>query len=188
MQISIHQTFRLNDTNFYTIFDLPIAVTNSIPQSAPNPKNSNVDNGASNVRPLCSALNNALLDASVQRASVTPLNIQPWIGGGVSISGTSSGPGSTVNNGNNDGSNNNNNNNNNGGKNNGNAANPGRNPDPNGPGGLQPVGGDQGAMMNDGGMSSRKVVDLGNAAVVEFVFTIWGGISFLLVGSSLWFG
>lgn len=45
--ISIHQHFRLNDTDYYTIFDLPISVTNSIDNST--------------VRPDCNALNNPML-------------------------------------------------------------------------------------------------------------------------------
>ncbi|OBT93062.1 hypothetical protein VE01_08977 [Pseudogymnoascus verrucosus] len=32
--ISIHQSFRLNDTEYYTVFNLPIAVTNRISESA----------------------------------------------------------------------------------------------------------------------------------------------------------
>ncbi|KAL5614615.1 hypothetical protein BROUX41_004714 [Berkeleyomyces rouxiae] len=48
--ISIHQNFRLNNQDHYTVFDLPISVTNSIPE---NP-----------MRPFCDAINNALLPAS----------------------------------------------------------------------------------------------------------------------------
>jgi len=53
--ISIRQNFRLNNTNLYTIFDLPIQVTNSIP--------------ASNNRTSCSSINNPLLDAATLNAS-----------------------------------------------------------------------------------------------------------------------
>jgi hypothetical protein len=45
--VSIRQSFRLNGQDHYTVFDLPISVTNSIPTSAS--------------RPSCDALNNALL-------------------------------------------------------------------------------------------------------------------------------
>ncbi|KAK3300427.1 uncharacterized protein B0H64DRAFT_369684 [Chaetomium fimeti] len=45
--VSIRQSFRLNGEDYYTVFDLPIAVTNSIP--------------ASDNRPSCAALNNPLL-------------------------------------------------------------------------------------------------------------------------------
>lgn len=45
--ISIRQNFRLNNTDFYTIFDLPISVTNSIENST--------------ARPDCSSLQNPLL-------------------------------------------------------------------------------------------------------------------------------
>ncbi|KAH6853808.1 hypothetical protein B0I37DRAFT_16176 [Chaetomium sp. MPI-CAGE-AT-0009] len=45
--VSIRQSFRLNGEDHYTIFDLPISVTNSIP--------------ASDNRPSCASLNNPLL-------------------------------------------------------------------------------------------------------------------------------
>ncbi|KAL2889415.1 hypothetical protein HOO65_030916 [Ceratocystis lukuohia] len=48
--ISIHQHFRLNNEDRYTVFDLPISVTNSIPE---NP-----------LRPLCDEITNALLPPS----------------------------------------------------------------------------------------------------------------------------
>lgn len=53
--ISIRQNFRLNGTDMYTIFDLPIKVTNSIP--------------ASNNRASCASLNNPLLDQATLNAS-----------------------------------------------------------------------------------------------------------------------
>ncbi|RFU31301.1 hypothetical protein B7463_g5015, partial [Scytalidium lignicola] len=53
--ISIHQNFRLNGTDLYTIFDLPIEVTNSIP--------------ASDTRPSCAGLNNSLLTQDELEAS-----------------------------------------------------------------------------------------------------------------------
>ncbi|KAL2172088.1 hypothetical protein VTG60DRAFT_458 [Thermothelomyces hinnuleus] len=46
--ISIRQSFRLNGEDHYTVFDLPISVTNSIP--------------ASDERPSCDVLDNPLLD------------------------------------------------------------------------------------------------------------------------------
>ena len=54
-QISIRQSFRLNGKDHYTIFDLPISVTNSIP--------------ASENRTSCDALNNPLLAPEEVRAS-----------------------------------------------------------------------------------------------------------------------
>lgn len=45
--ISIRQNFRLNNTDFYTIFDLPISVTNSIENST--------------ARPDCKSLNNPMM-------------------------------------------------------------------------------------------------------------------------------
>ncbi|CZR50349.1 uncharacterized protein PAC_00221 [Phialocephala subalpina] len=53
--ISIRQNFRLNGTNMYTIFDLPIKVTNSIPEES--------------TRPSCDSLNNPLLDEATLNAS-----------------------------------------------------------------------------------------------------------------------
>jgi len=53
--ISIRQNFRLNGSNEYTIFDLPIHVTNSIP--------------AESNRSSCDALNNPLLDQAALYAS-----------------------------------------------------------------------------------------------------------------------
>jgi len=53
--ISIRQNFRLNGSDEYTIFDLPIQVTNSIP--------------AESNRPSCAALNNTLWNQSALAAS-----------------------------------------------------------------------------------------------------------------------
>lgn len=53
--ISIRQNFVMNGTAFYTIFDVPIAVTNSIPDSIS--------------RPQCDALNNPLLTPEQINAS-----------------------------------------------------------------------------------------------------------------------
>lgn len=47
MQISIRQNFRLNGDDYYTIFDVPISVTNSIPED--------------DDRPSCDELSNELL-------------------------------------------------------------------------------------------------------------------------------
>jgi len=53
--ISIRQSFRLNGEDHYTIFDLPISVTNSIP--------------ANDKRPSCDALNNPMLTPDEIHAS-----------------------------------------------------------------------------------------------------------------------
>lgn len=53
--ISIRQNFRLNNTDHYTIFDLPISVTNSIPDST--------------ARPDCDSLQNPLLTSDQINAS-----------------------------------------------------------------------------------------------------------------------
>ncbi|TVY41869.1 hypothetical protein LOCC1_G007384 [Lachnellula occidentalis] len=54
-QISLRQNFRLNGTDQYTIFDLPIHVTNNIPKEG--------------TRASCDALNNPLIDESALVAS-----------------------------------------------------------------------------------------------------------------------
>ena len=56
-QISIRQNFRLNGTDAYTIFDLPIQVTNSISQSSN--------------RPSCDSLNNPLMSQELLAASAS---------------------------------------------------------------------------------------------------------------------
>ncbi len=70
-QISIHQSFVLNNTNYYTIFDLPISVTNSITADTTPP------------RPNCSVLQNQLLSQAALDAStntITP-DMYPWTNG-----------------------------------------------------------------------------------------------------------
>jgi hypothetical protein len=59
LQISMHQNFALNGSNHYTIFDLPIQVTNSIPSS--------------DVRPPCGAVNNKLLPGDQGNATGPPV-------------------------------------------------------------------------------------------------------------------
>ncbi|KAJ4394680.1 hypothetical protein N0V93_003899 [Gnomoniopsis smithogilvyi] len=54
--ISIRQNFRMNNTSYYTIFDLPISVTNSI------------DNSTS--RPDCDSINNPLLTPEQINATI----------------------------------------------------------------------------------------------------------------------
>lgn len=85
--ISIHQSFRLNDTEFYTVFNLPIAVTNRISES----KNQS----------SCESLTNPLVGWGnvVESTVVLTPNEYPWTdGSGVQVSvpsgdgdGTSSG-------------------------------------------------------------------------------------------------
>ncbi|KAL2220369.1 hypothetical protein M432DRAFT_589687 [Thermoascus aurantiacus ATCC 26904] len=83
--ISIHQSFRWNGTEYYTVFDLPVSVTNSIPES--------------DDRVECPLLENVLLPPDVVAESVDTLPAQPFLGdeGGVSTvsgSGGSSSSGS----------------------------------------------------------------------------------------------
>lgn len=87
--ISIHQSFRWNGTEYYTVFDLPVSVTNSIPES---------DDCVE-----CPLLENVLLPPDVVAESVDTLPAQPFLGdeGGVStVSGSggssSSGSGDTL--------------------------------------------------------------------------------------------
>ncbi|KAJ5836501.1 Mannosyltransferase 1 CMT1, partial [Penicillium robsamsonii] len=68
--ISMHQSFRWNGTDYYTVFDLPISVTNSIPES-----NDRVD---------CDLLENKLLSAAEIGESSDSLPGQPWVEGGAS--------------------------------------------------------------------------------------------------------
>ncbi|KAJ5794619.1 hypothetical protein N7457_001218 [Penicillium paradoxum] len=67
--ISMHQSFRWNDTDYYTVFDLPISVTNSIPES-----DDRID---------CALLENKLLSAAEIGKSSDTLPGQPWVGDGV---------------------------------------------------------------------------------------------------------
>jgi hypothetical protein len=54
----MHQSFRLNGSDYYTIFDLPIQVTNSIP--------------ANDSRSSCDSLNNQLLQGDQVNATGPP--------------------------------------------------------------------------------------------------------------------
>ncbi|KAF2495099.1 hypothetical protein BU16DRAFT_617967 [Lophium mytilinum] len=90
--ISIHQNYRLNGSNFYTIFNLPIMVTNGIVpfppatqilvKPIPGPVNANGG------RVACALLENRLLSDTEQLDSINNPPFQPHIGGEVSISGT----------------------------------------------------------------------------------------------------
>lgn len=65
-KISIRQNFRLNGENHYTIFDVPISVTNSIP--------------ASGARPACDSISNPLLapeEVDVVGANSLPVMFAP---------------------------------------------------------------------------------------------------------------
>ncbi|KAK5033444.1 hypothetical protein LTS07_003747 [Exophiala sideris] len=77
--ISIHQSFRLNGTGFYTIFNLPIEVTNSIP--------SKTQLSVSGKRPLCASRENVLQSQTSQDASASTPSVQPYLGGAVSGGG-----------------------------------------------------------------------------------------------------
>lgn len=73
--VSIHQSFRLNDTEFYTVFNLPISVTNSISENAN--------------RSSCESLTNPLLgwETVVDSTGELTPSQYPWTNGsGVQVS------------------------------------------------------------------------------------------------------
>ncbi|KAJ5576220.1 hypothetical protein N7535_003146 [Penicillium sp. DV-2018c] len=63
--ISMHQSFRWNGFDYYTVFDLPVSVTNSIPESKDR-----ID---------CALLANKVLSAAEIDESFDSLPGQPWI-------------------------------------------------------------------------------------------------------------
>jgi hypothetical protein len=75
--ISMHQSFQWNGTDYYTVFDLPISVTNSIPKS-----DDRID---------CDLLENKLLTTAEIDESSDKLPGQPWVEG----SSTTSSPEAT---------------------------------------------------------------------------------------------
>ncbi|KAI9036512.1 uncharacterized protein KD926_001723 [Aspergillus affinis] len=70
--ISMHQSFRWNGTDYYTVFDLPISVSNSIDKS--------------DYRVDCKLVENELLEPQEVAGSNASLPGQPWINGGASSS------------------------------------------------------------------------------------------------------
>jgi hypothetical protein len=87
--ISIHQSYRLNGTNYYTIFDLPINVSNSIPLNASSQQNGNNPapgpRDANGGRSSCSSLDNPLLDYNKMMQGTKIPSTQPYIGGPVLV-------------------------------------------------------------------------------------------------------
>ncbi|OAL32290.1 hypothetical protein AYO22_00312 [Fonsecaea multimorphosa] len=79
LKVSIHQSFRINGTGYYTIFNLPIQVTNSIPNTT--------QLAASGTRPSCALRNNLLQNQTSQDVSVSPPSSQPYFGGALSVEG-----------------------------------------------------------------------------------------------------
>lgn len=89
--ISIHQSYRLNGSDYYTIFDLPINVSNSIPLNVTVQNNTNpapgplVNDSGKTERVSCGVLENKLLDYnSMINGTKTP-QTQPYIGGPVLV-------------------------------------------------------------------------------------------------------
>lgn len=74
--ISMHQSFRWNGTDYYTVFDLPISVTNSISKSSD--------------RVECAQLENELLSAAEEKESSDTLPSKPWVQSGASTTSSSS--------------------------------------------------------------------------------------------------
>ncbi|KAL9615906.1 MAG: hypothetical protein Q9160_009166 [Pyrenula sp. 1 TL-2023] len=106
--VSIHQTFSLNSSAFYTVFDLPISISNTIPLTPkqqvgdkPSPGPHSVDGS----RVDCALLGNPLLTQEEVRKGERKPGVQPYLGGPVSVGGSSagSGSGSGIGNGNGDG-------------------------------------------------------------------------------------
>ncbi|KAL4890321.1 hypothetical protein BDV59DRAFT_204498 [Aspergillus ambiguus] len=74
--ISMHQSFRWNGSDYYTVFDLPIQVTNSIEES--------------DDRVECTLVENELLSPDVIAASNDTLSAHPWLSGNFSTGKDSS--------------------------------------------------------------------------------------------------
>ena len=88
--ISIHQSYRLNNSDYYTIFDLPINVSNSIPlntsagqQGGSDPQTGPVSSSGGRVS--CDALENPLLDYDAMMKSTKTPATQPYLGGPVLV-------------------------------------------------------------------------------------------------------
>jgi hypothetical protein len=77
----MHQSFRLNGSDYYTIFDLPIAVTNQI--------------SANDSRPSCDSLNNPLLRGEQVNATGPP-TVLPYSVGKVQGAAAALRPGSVM--------------------------------------------------------------------------------------------
>jgi hypothetical protein len=78
----------MNGTQYYTIMDLPIDVTNSI--------SSTTQHSSSKSRPLCALRNNPLLSPAQINSSTTPFPFQPYLDGNVIVSGSGSGSGTST--------------------------------------------------------------------------------------------
>jgi hypothetical protein len=97
--ISIHQSFRMNGSDFYTIFALPISVTNEIPaqlstvsdEPAPGPL-VQTGNGRSAARVSCTALSNKFIGDKALAGTRKPSKM-PFIGGPVNTGADGTGDG-----------------------------------------------------------------------------------------------
>lgn len=73
VQISFHESFRIDGTDYYTIVDLPIRVTNSIPEDT--------ELAGSQVRPRCDLRNNPLIPFNERNEAIRAPPSQPYLGG-----------------------------------------------------------------------------------------------------------
>jgi hypothetical protein len=90
--ITIHQAFRLNGSEYYTIFDLPINVSNGIPLATSVTAGNNpqagpvaIDPAGGIARVACEALENPLLDWDAMMKGTKVPATQPYIGGPVLV-------------------------------------------------------------------------------------------------------
>lgn len=102
-QISFHESFRFDGEDYYSIVDLPIRVTNSIPEDT--------ELAGSQVRPRCDLRNNPLIPFEDRNAAIRVPSSQPYLGdssngsgggGGSDTSNDSASSGNDVNNDSND--------------------------------------------------------------------------------------
>ena len=87
--ISIHQSFRLNGSDYYTIFDLPINVSNGIPLNGSSKQDGNNPNPSprqeAGGRVSCSSLENGMMLYNVMMNATTAMATQPYLGGPVLV-------------------------------------------------------------------------------------------------------
>jgi hypothetical protein len=83
--ISIHQMFRINDTGYHTIFNLPIEVTNTISQRTQLSQQGN--------RVSCVSLMNPLQNSTKQILSQYGPAYQPFLNGNTNFEGNDQGSG-----------------------------------------------------------------------------------------------
>ncbi|KAJ4357009.1 hypothetical protein N0V95_002882 [Ascochyta clinopodiicola] len=155
--ISIHQSFRLNGSDFYTIFNLPIAVTNSIRQfpgaqqllTYPKPGPLSANGG----RMECGTIENKVRAEDELRGSVANPSSQPFgESGTLNVGNTGNGGGQNTDNG--------------GGQNTGNGG------DQNTGNGGGQIGGSSGSSGFDDGQGQIGQSGTGSAVRIEMAWTM----------------